>query len=382
MTALAFIALAAWAAVLVLPWQPHRIRERLESDGTAGRLDDVTVLIPARNEAAVIERTLAALARQGAGFDVIVVDDESDDGTGEILARLGAAGASHGPHPFALRVVAGRPRRAGWSGKLWALQQGLEHVERPLVLLLDADIELAPGTIPALVGQLRRTGASLVSIMATLRCETLAERLLAPPFVLFFKLIYPFALANAPRRRTAAAAGGCILIAAEALQAIGGFAALRDALIDDCTLAAAVKRRGYRTWIGMSRSVRSLRPYDFGDFWRMVSRTAFTQLRYSPLLLVATIAAMLVVFVAPIASLVAALVDARSPLAMTAGAGALAAMAAAYYPTVRFYRLPGWWVATLPFAAVLFVGMTIDSALKYWRGTRAEWKGRAYRAAE
>src|SRR5690606_6838783 len=186
-----------------------------------------------------------------------------------ILSKLAAA------LPFTLRVVAGRPRPAGWSGKLWALHQGLEHVSRSRVLLLDADIELAPGTIAALVERSRETGADLVSIMATLRCETFAERLLSPPFVFFFKLIYPFALAGSPRSRVAAAAGGCILVSTDALRAIGGFAALREALIDDCTLAALLKRQGFRLWIGMSRSVRSLRPYAFGDFWRMVSRTAF-----------------------------------------------------------------------------------------------------------
>ena len=372
MTALAVAAFAAWAVVLLLPWQPHRVRERLESDGQRPALDDVTVLIPARNEAAVIERTLAALAEQGTNLEVIVVDDESDDGTSEILARL-ADGL-----PFALRVVSGGPRPAGWSGKLWALQQGLEHVGRPRVLLLDADIELAPGTIGALLERSRRTGADLVSIMATLRCETFAERLLAPPFVFFFKLLYPGALANAPGRRTAAAAGGCILVSAAALRRIGGFAALRGALIDDCTLAATLKRSGCRTWIGMSRSVRSLRAYRFADFWRMVSRTAFTQLRYSPALLAATAAAMLLVFAVPIAAVAAA----PSGPGRLAAAGALGAMGAAYYPVVRFYRLPAWWVATLPAAAVLFLGMTLDSALGYWRGVRAEWKGRAYRAAE
>jgi len=372
LTVLACAALAAWVAVLLLPWQPHRVRERLEAKGEARPLDGVTVLIPARNEAAVIERTLAALAAQGPGLDVIVVDDESDDGTGAILSKLAAA------LPFTLRVVAGRPRPAGWSGKLWALHQGLEHVSRSRVLLLDADIELAPGTIAALVERSRETGADLVSIMATLRCETFAERLLSPPFVFFFKLIYPFALAGSPRSRVAAAAGGCILVSTDALRAIGGFAALREALIDDCTLAALLKRQGFRLWIGMSRSVRSLRPYAFGDFWRMVSRTAFTQLRYSKVLLAATIAAMLVVFVAPIAAIVAS----PSVLGVAAGTGALAAMGAAYYPVVRFYRLPAWWVTTLPLAAVLYLGMTIDSALGYWRGVRAEWKGRAYAASE
>lgn len=371
LTVLACAALAAWVAVLLLPWQPHRVRERLEAKGEARPLDGVTVLIPARNEAAVIERTLAALAAQGPGLDVIVVDDESDDGTGAILSKLAAA------LPFTLRVVAGRPRPAGWSGKLWALHQGLEHVSRSRVLLLDADIELAPGTIAALVERSRETGADLVSIMATLRCETFAERLLSPPFVFFFKLIYPFALAALPRSRVAAAAGGCILARTDALRGVGAFEALRDALIDDCTLAARLKANGQRIWIGMSRSVRSLRAYDLRDFWRMVSRTAFTQLRYSVSLLAATTAAMLLVFVVPIVALFSG-----SAPAAAAGVAALAAMAGAYFPTARFYGLPAAWTLTLPAAAVLFLGMTWDSALGYWRGVRAHWKNRAYSTAE
>src|SRR5690606_23597544 len=242
-----------------------------------------------------------------------------------------------------------------------------------LVLLLDADIELAPGMITALVAHARRTGAAAVSIMATLHCRSVAEKLLAPPFVFFFKLIYPFALAASPRSRVAAAAGGCILVRADVLRGIGAFETLRDALIDDCTLAAKLKAGGHGIWIGMSRSVRSLRAYGLGDFWRMVSRTAFTQLRYSAWRLAATTAAMLIVFVAPIAALLTG-----SMPAAAAGAAALAAMAAAYLPTVRFYGLPAAWALTLPAAAALFLGMTWDSALGYWRGVRAEWKNRAY----
>lgn len=376
-TILAFAALAAWVAVLLVPWQPHRIRERLEAVDERPSLDDVTVLIPARNEAAVIERTLAALFQQGPGLEVIVVDDESGDGTGEVCRRFAARQAAEKRLEVALRVVDGRPRPTGWSGKLWALQQALETAKRPHLLLLDADIELEPGMVAALRDQSRRTGADAVSIMATLRCATFAEKLLAPPFVFFFKLLYPFALANTPGSRVAAAAGGCIFVRASALAAIGGFEPLRGALIDDCTLAATLKRGGFRIWIGMSHSVRSLRAYTFQDFWRMVSRTAFTQLRYSAGLLAATTAAMLAVFVAPIVALFSG-----TGAATAAGAAALAAMAAAYLPMVRFYRLPVAWTLTLPAAGTLFLGMTWDSALRYWRGVRAEWKDRAYSAAE
>ena len=382
LTTAACAALAGWLAVLLLPWQPHRTRERLEAGGARPGLSDLTVLIPARNEAAVIERTLTALTYQGPNLDVVVVDDESTDGTDALLrecsARAAAPSGSDDTFALTLRPLAGRPRRAGWSGKLWALEQGLAAVERPRVLLLDADIELAPGTIAALLDRARETGADLTSIMATLRCVTFAERLLAPPFVLFFKLLYPFALANSRRHRMAAAAGGCILVTTAALRELGGFAPLAGALIDDCTLAAALKKRGHGTWIGLSRSVRSLRAYTFADFWRMVSRTAFTQLRYSTGLLLGTTGAMAVLFVAPVGALVAAPTD----LAAAAGAAALAAMALAYRHVVRFYGLPALWTLTLPVAAVLFLGMTWDSAIGYWRGVRARWKDRAYDVTE
>jgi hopene-associated glycosyltransferase HpnB len=375
LTLLALFPLVAWAAVLAVPWQPHRTRERLEAGSAASPdLDDVCVLIPARDEAALIPRTIAALRRQGRGLEVILVDDQSSDGTA-MRAREAAEGAGA---PFALRVVAGRPLPAGWAGKLWALEQGFALVERPFTLLIDADIELDAGLIAALRRRAEESQAALVSIMATLRCESFWERLLAPPFVFFFKLLYPFALANDPRRRTAAAAGGCMLVRTQALRALGGFAAIRASLIDDCALAAGVKRAGGVTWLGMSHSVRSLRAYDLASFWSMVSRTAFTQLRYSVGWLIGTTLAMTAVLVAPPALLAGWLLGAVP--AETAALGALAwlALAAAYWPTVRFYGLNPAWALTLPVAGALFLAMTWASALRYWRGTRATWKNRSY----
>ena len=331
------------------------------------------MLIPARDEAAGIARTLASVGRQGRGVKVVLVDDQSTDGTAD-AARRAAADAVE---PFALEVVAGASLPPGWAGKLWALEQGLARVDRPYLLLLDADIELGDGMLAALRAQLERTDAVLVSIMAELHCATFVERLLAPPFVFFFKLLYPFALSNDTRSRVAAAAGGCMLVRTAVLRDIGGFEAIRSALIDDCTLAAALKRRG-RTWLGLSKAVRSHRAYGFADFWRMVSRSAYTQLRYSPALLAATTVAMLVFFAAPLAAPVAALAGAAPPAAGWLGLAALAAAGLAYVPIVRFYGLPALWAATLPAAAALFLAMTWDSALRYWRGTRATWKNRAY----
>jgi len=372
---LAAAALAAWLAVLLSPSQAWRTRERLEPSGggaVSADLRRLTVLVPARNEAASIGATVAALAAQGLRLEVLVIDDESEDGTAE--AALEAAGRPGGD--LELRIIAGRPLPEGWGGKLWALEQGLRCVERELCLLLDADIVLAPGMIGALLAKAEQDRRAMVSIMARLECETFWEKLLVPPFIFFFKLLYPFAKANSPGRRTAAAAGGCILIRTEVLREIGGFAAIRDALIDDCALAARVKAAGHSAWLGLSESVTSRRSYpDLASFGRMVTRTAFTQLGYSTPLLGLVCCALLVVFVMPWLGVVAGGTAGR-----IGGAVAILAMAAAYSPTVRFYRLPLVRVFTLPIAALYFLSMTIGSALNYWRGVRAQWKGRTYAA--
>jgi hopene-associated glycosyltransferase HpnB len=368
-------ALLAWLGVLLAPHQPHRLRERLEADERAPTdLRAVAVLIPARNEADVIGRTVASLGVQGEGLTAIVVDDQSEDGT----AAVATAAAAAAPAAIDLRVVRGQPLPAGWAGKLWALEQGLALVDRPFVLLLDADIELAPRLIPTLLRAAEHRGASLVSIMAELSCRSLWEKLLTPAFIFFFKLLYPFAWSNDPRRRTAAAAGGCMLVRTAVLRETGGFAAIRGALIDDCTLAAALKRARPPIWLGMSRSVRSVRAYTtLGDFWAMVSRSAFTQLRYSTALLLVTTALMLVVLLAPVVGVAVAPFHGGTALALLAGAAWLA-MGFAYLPMVRFYRLGIGWALTLPLAAALFLAMTWSSALGYWRGSHGGWKNRRY----
>ena len=363
------LALGAWLGVLLLPSQPYRTRERFEPRGSTESedLSSVAVLIPARNEAAVIGRTLHGLARQGRALSVIVVDDESNDGTAEICTRLDT--------PLRVDVLAGRPLPPAWGGKLWALEQGLARVERPFVLLLDADIELGAGVVAGLLEKAEREDCALVSIMAELRCEGVWEKLLVPPFIFFFKLLYPFARVNDASRRTAAAAGGCILIRTDVLREIGGFERIRGELIDDCSLAALVKNRARRVWLGLSHAVKSLREYaTLVSFWEMVTRTAFTQLGYSAALLGLVTAIMLVMFVAPIAALVAG----PTPLARGVGGAALLAMTGAYLPVVRYYRRPAAWTATLPVAALLFLAMTWSSALNYWRGVRAQWKNRDY----
>jgi hopene-associated glycosyltransferase HpnB len=365
-------ALLAWLCVLLAPVKAHRVLERLEADPAApDDLGDVAVIIPARDEAALIGRTITALALQGLGLEVVVIDDQSSDGTRAAAARAAGSGLK-------LRIVDGQPLPEGWAGKLWALEQGLATVERRYLLLLDADIELAPRTIPALLAHARERDATLVSLMAELHCETFWERLLAPAFVFFFKLLYPFAWSNDAGHATAAAAGGCMLVRTAALRQIGGFAAIRGALIDDCTLAAALKRHRPPIWLGMTRSVRSLREYAaLADFWHMVSRSAFTQLRYSTALLLVATVLMLLTLLAPVAGVAAGAATGEPQLLVTAAA-AWAALAVAYWPVVSFYRLPAAWAATLPVAAALFLAMTWASAVDYWRGKGATWKTRAY----
>jgi len=356
-----------WALILLLPWRPWATRERLTlaPDGATARLDDTLALIPARDEAHHLPVTLAALAAQGEGLRVVLVDDQSRDATAEVAA---AAGLSD------LVVVHGRPLASGWSGKVWAQHQGEAWLNRPYTLLLDADVELAPGTVSALRGMLDRRGAALASVLAAPHLASRWEYLLMPAFVFFFKLLYPFALANDPRSRVAAAAGGCVLLRTDALRRAGGFKALRDALIDDCTLAGLVKSQGFRIWIGLSLAARSRRSYPrLGAIWRMVARTAFTQLRYSLAWLLLCMALMVVAFVIPPAALLVG-----GDLARVLGLSALLLALAAYLPTLRYYRVAAPWVLGLPIAGALFLAMTWGSAIGYWRGRRSAWRGRDY----
>jgi hopene-associated glycosyltransferase HpnB len=357
----------AWLCILVLPWKPWSTREQLDSDDSSAEADlsDVTVLIPARDEAESIARTLAALERQGQNLGVIVIDDQSSDGTAD-LAKKSFRGN--------LRVLPGKELPANWVGKLWALEQGREVVTTELILLLDADIELDPGAIGALKAKSKTENLDLVSLMAELRMQTVWEKILSPAFIFFFKLLYPFAVGNDPRSRLGVAAGGCVLIRAHKLEAIGGFSALRTSIIDDCELAKRVKKLGGKTWIGLTHSAKSQRPYpSLSSFWNMVARTAFTQLRYSVLLLLLTTLLMVVVFWCPVLGLAH-----RSMIVRTSSWLGLVSMWAAYLPVLRFYRQSPFLVITLPFVALLYLSMTWSSAVRYWRGQRSQWKGRSY----
>lgn len=364
-TALVAVSVLMWLAVLLIPWRPWSYQPFLDAQSGDFDLSDITVLIPARNEAAVIQKTLAALKAQGRNLSVIVVDDQSADGTTELARKAWGD---------RLAVVAGAPLPSGWSGKLWALEQGLQHVKTPLVLLLDADIELKPGIVGSLRKHMQQHGVAFISLMAAPMMSNFWEKLLMPAFVYFFKLLYPFYLSNSGKSKVAAAAGGCILMQSRLLDEIGGFAAIKNELIDDCSLAGRIKSKEHNTWIGLTHSVCSIRPYrQVGQIWNMVTRTAFTQLRYSIGLLLACTVLMALAFGMPVAGLFFTASTARY-LALAA----CMAMALSYLPTLRFYGRSPVWVVSLPLIGMLYLAMTWNSALRYFGGERARWKGRSY----
>ena len=355
-----------WGIILLLPWRPWSTRESLDADpGLTTDLSGVTVLIPARDEARYIVETLTSVARQGRGHNILLIDDGSSDGTAAVAESLKLAN---------LKIINGAPLAPGWSGKLWALEQGRQAAESEFLLLLDADIKLNPGLLPALLGKLQQDDLSMVSLMAFLRMQTAWEKMLMPAFIYFFKLLYPFRLSNSRSRLIAAAAGGCILIDRQVLEEIGGFAILKGALIDDCSLARQVKDNGHTTWTGLTHSVLSQRHYDdLHSIWSMVARTAFTQLRYSTLLLLLCTFLMLSAFVLPLAGLFTGHAACTILSCLT-----LLLMAGSYFPTLKYYGVNIFWAATLPVTGLLYLLMTWWSAFNHWRGIGAAWKGRRY----
>jgi hopene-associated glycosyltransferase HpnB len=338
------------------------------------RWPSVVAVVPARNEAELVGEAVASLLAQDypGRFSVVLVDDHSEDGTAEIARAMAAAlGRS-----ARLTVLGAQALPAGWTGKLWALSEGVRQVEErgdapELILFTDADIAHHRSNLAELVARLEGEGRDLVSLMVRLRCRSWAERLTIPAFVFFFAMLYPFSWSNDPRRRTAAAAGGCVLLRRGTFERIGGFAAIRGALIDDCALAKAVKASGGSIWLGLTHQTRSLRPYPrLADIWHMVARTAYAQLRYSPLLLAGTVLGLGLTYLVPPA------------LAFGDGAAgwfalaAWAAMSLAYLPMVRFYGLSPLWAPLLPATSLVYLAATLDSARRYRRGAGGEWKGR------
>jgi hopene-associated glycosyltransferase HpnB len=379
--ALAILALLAWLWLLFGRHGFWRVAPPIEDEPVPAlqAWPAVAAVVPARDEAELIEGTLEALLAQEYPGELVVVlvDDHSADGTAAVAQRL--AGAAARP----LEVVQAPPLPAGWSGKLWAIESGLQRAkevapEAVYVLLTDADIRHAPNNLARLVDKAEAGRLDLVSLMVRLHCASFWERLLVPPFVFFFRLLYPFAAVGDPASRVAAAAGGCLLVRRAALQEAGGIAAIRGALIDDVALARAVKRRpgGGRLWLGLGDATRSLRRYaTLGEVWRMVARTADTQLRHSLLLLGLVLLGLSITFLVPPLALAVGVAWGDAWLAVPGGL-AFGAMALAFWPMVRFYRLGAVWALTLPLAAALFGAMTLDSARQYRRGAGGRWKGR------
>ncbi len=382
MTFLALFSLAAWVWLALFRGGFWRADQRL-GDRTApvpARWPSVVAVVPARDEAATIGDVIAAhmAAAYPGDFAVILVDDNSNDGTGDI-ARAAADGSDR------LRIIDGAPLPHGWTGKLWAVHQGLTAATargRPdYILLTDADIVLAPDTLTRLVAKAEAEGLSLASLMARLDARGLWGGLLVPAFVFFFQKLYPFPLSNDPNETSAAAAGGCMLVRAADLGAAGGAAAIHDQLIDDCALARAVKdlTPATRTWIGLAddeaTSLRDNR--SLSSIWTMVARTAYAQLGFSPFMLALAIIGMGLIYLAPP---LIALGYAAHEDGLAAGLAliAWAIMARLYYPTLKLYGGEAWQAAALPLAGALYAAMTVDSAIRHWRGRGGQWKGRHY----
>jgi hopene-associated glycosyltransferase HpnB len=357
---------------------------------------DVAAVIPARNEAVMLPVVLPALLGQDypGALTVIVVDDCSTDGTAEVAAALAPGPDRRDGPPRALRVLAGAPLPPGWAGKVWAMAQGLAHARtgagetEGYVLFTDADIAWHHGALRDLVRAAEAGDRDLVSQMALLRTATGWERVVVPAFVYFFAQLYPFARVNSPRSRTAAAAGGCMLVRREALARSGGLAPIRGARIDDVALGQVIKGQRGRCWLGLSTEVVSVRPYPrLADLWQMVARSAYIQLRYSPWLLAGTVAGLAFIYLLPpagaiigVTALATGAASAAAAITAAAGLAGWALMSLTYLPMLRLYRLSPWRAPSLPLIALLYTSMTVDSARRHYAGRGAEWKGRTDRA--
>jgi hopene-associated glycosyltransferase HpnB len=378
---IAALALATWVYLLTAHGGFWRMRERDDLDippATPADWPSVVAVVPARNEADVIARSIGDLLAQDypGAFRVILVDDNSDDGTAA-AARAAADRLGAGDR---LTVLSGAPLPRGWTGKLWAVGQGIEAASAhapDYLLLTDADIAHTADNLRALVSRAEAQGRVLVSLMARLTTETFAERMLIPAFVFFFDMLYPFGWVNDPGREMAAAAGGCMLARRAALEAAGGIESIRAEIIDDCALGRRMKAQG-PIWLGLTERAVSLRPYrNVGEIGKMVSRSAYAQLGYSPLLLAGCLLGMALVYLAaPLLTLFG------HGLARGLGLAAWAAMALAFQPILKFYRRSPIWGVALPLIGALYTVFTLDSAIQVWRGKGGMWKGRAQAAAE
>jgi len=368
----AAIAVVIWLYLALGRGSFWRVEITSQNASAGAKFGTVTAVVPARNEAELIEPALASLLNQSVPMTVFLVDDGSTDGTAELARRAAErAGTAN-----ALSVIPGKPLPAKWTGKLWAMHQGIERARSlnpEWMLLTDADVLHDADAVAKLHSIASQGPYDLVSFMVKLHCESFAEKLLIPAFVYFFFMLYPPIWIRDASRATAAAAGGCMLVRREALERAGGLAAIRGAVIDDCSLARLLKQQGSRLWLGLTDQSKSLRRYEtFREIERMISRTAFSQLKHSSLLLVGTIVGMMIVFLAP--PLV--LLTGRA-VEIVIGVAAWTIMTITYSKMVRYYRLNPLWAFSLPLAALFYIGATIHSAAKYWSGDGGEWKGRA-----
>jgi hopene-associated glycosyltransferase HpnB len=378
LAAAAVSAAAIWLYLLAGHGGYWRTDQRLPGAPNAGRArwPQVVAVVPARNEAAMLPLTLPALLAQDypGGFRVVLVDDCSSDATSAVAAEIAARPGSR------IQVLAGQPRPPGWAGKVWAMEQGIRSAaDAEYLLLTDADIGYDPGALTALVQAAEAGRYDLVSQMALLRARTSWERILVPAFVYFFAQLYPFRRVNKPGGRTAAAAGGCMLARTQAIAEAGGLARIRGALIDDVALGRLLKRGGGRCWLGFSTRVISRRPYpQLAELWGMVTRSAYYQLRYSPALLAATVAGLLLIYAAPPAAAIAGLIGTGTAASLSAAAGLAgwAIMSATYLPMLTLYRLSPLRAPGLPLIAVMYAAMTVDSARRHMAGRGGAWKGR------
>lgn len=370
---LGFLPLAIWLILLLgrgMFWRARERDDRNEPSQDIPYWPSVTVVVPARNEADVIERSIGSLLAQDypGPFRVILVDDESEDATARLANALDTRSK--------LSVMSGAMRPQGWTGKLWAMSQGIAQAsatDAPDYLwLTDADIAHAPENLRHLVARAEMENRVLVSLMAKLHCRSWAERFFIPAFVFFFDMLYPFRWVNDPSTKTAAAAGGCMLVKRTALEAAGGIAQIKSAIIDDCALARLMKAQG-PIWLGLTNRAASIRPYDgMGEIRRMVARSAYAQLGYSPAMLAGTLTGLVLMFLAP--PFWALFAGGGSWIA---GAFAWGLMAASFRPMLRFYGHSPIWGLALPAIGFFYALFTLDSALQHWRGRGGMWKGRA-----
>jgi hopene-associated glycosyltransferase HpnB len=362
-----FLPLAIWLYLLLARRGFWLLRERDTLPmARPSAWPDVVAVVPARDEADVVQRSIASLLAQDypGEFRVLLVDDQSDDGTGDLARALKDA---------RLTVIAGGARPDGWTGKLWAMRQGMAAAGSPeFFWFIDADIAHAPDALRTLVARAEEGGRTLVSLMARLSCKTTAEHFLIPAFVFFFDMLYPFGAVNDSNSKLAAAAGGCMLVRRPALEHAGGLEAIRHNIIDDCALARLMKRQG-PVWLGLTDRCVSLRPYEhISGIRRMVARSAYAQLGYSPLMLLLTLAGLFVVYIAPVLGALFAMY-----FVQLAAYLAWAIMALMFQPILRFYRLSPLWGIALPLIGAFYAAFTLDSAIQHWSGKGGMWKGRA-----